>query len=186
MIIGLCGYSRSGKDTAADVLVDNFGFKKYHLAQTMKDCLGLIFGWDADYIENHKEEIDPTFGISPRQVLRAFGTEFAQQTLCNMFPQFNEKVGRKLWIYSLLAQIPLDQDSVIADVRFLHEAEEIKNAGGIIVRVGRPGYPVDLSHGSEREIADIKWDHLITNSGDLQEYKSLVFEWATWNLIKGL
>ena len=177
MIIGITGHSRFGKDTAADVLVNEFGYTKYHLAQKMKDCLNLIFGWDNDYIEKHKEVIDPKWGVSPRQVLRAFGTDFAQHTLCDMYPEFKEKIGRKLWVTSLLEEIPYQSDAVIADVRFLHEVEEIKKQGGIILKVYRPSYPVDLSHASEQEVPNIKEDYLIVNESTLSIYKSTVVEW---------
>ena len=35
MIIGLSGYARSGKDTAADRLVNNHGFVRYSFAAPM-------------------------------------------------------------------------------------------------------------------------------------------------------
>jgi hypothetical protein len=180
MIIGICGHARHGKDTAADVLVNEFGYTKYHLAQKMKDCLNLIFGWSNDFIERHKEEVDSKWGISPRQVLRAFGTEFAQQTLCEMYPEFDMVTGRKLWVKSLLEEIPFQSNAVIADVRFLHEVEEIKNQGGIILKVYRSSHPADLSHGSERDIPNIKEDYLIMNDSTLSSYKGAVLEWMDW------
>jgi hypothetical protein len=173
MIIGITGHQRHGKDTAADVFV-TYGYKRYQFSEKMKTCLLDIFGWDRKFIEEHKEEIDPEWGVSPRQVLRAFGTEFAQGILCNLYPKFKEQTGRKLWAHSLLREIPYDQDAVISDVRFLHEVEEIRKRKGIIVKVARPSFPVDLSHASEQEIVMIREDFLIENDGTLGEFRGKV------------
>jgi len=178
MIVAFAGSSRFGKDTAADVLVTEYGFKKYHIAQKMKDCLQIIFGWDASYIENHKEERDPKYGVSPREVLRIIGTEFGQHLLCDAYPEFKKIVGRKLWVLSTLESIPPGEDAVIADMRFLHEEEETRKRGGIVIRIERPGYPVDLSHASEREIQEISGDFLFMNKGSLLDYQALVREFA--------
>lgn len=173
MLIGVCGSARHGKDTTADVFV-LYGYKRYQFSEKMKKCLFDIFGWDRQFIEEHKEEIDPEWGVSPRQVLRAFGTEFAQTLMCELYPKFKDRTGRKLWAHALLREIPEDEDAVISDVRFLHEVEEIRNRGGLIIKVFRPSWPVDTSHASEREIAEIKEDVLLRNSGTLGEYRSAV------------
>jgi dephospho-CoA kinase len=39
MIIGLSGYARSGKDTAADHLVNEYGFTRYSFAAPMKEAM---------------------------------------------------------------------------------------------------------------------------------------------------
>ena len=39
MIIGLSGYARSGKDTVAETLVNEYGFKRVAFADKIKDLL---------------------------------------------------------------------------------------------------------------------------------------------------
>jgi hypothetical protein len=43
-----------------------------------------------------------------------------------------------LWLRSLLARIPA-QGAVVSDVRFPNEAEAIIEAGGVVIRLSRPG-----------------------------------------------
>ena len=70
MIIGIAGYARHGKDSTADAIVKYFGFKKYALADVMKDACRIIFGWDERHLYGElKDVVDPRFGVSPRHAL---------------------------------------------------------------------------------------------------------------------
>ena len=46
MIIGFVGLIGSGKDTAADYLVNSYEFRRDSFAATLKDAVAAIFGWD--------------------------------------------------------------------------------------------------------------------------------------------
>jgi hypothetical protein len=55
---------------------------------------------------------------------------------------------------------------VVADVRFKHEADKLKEMGGILIRVNRKTEENDYSsHSSELGIDDIECDHTIENDG---------------------
>ena len=166
-IIAITGHARHGKDTLADYLVIRYGYAKYSLAAPLKAAACAMFGWSACDIETEKDCIDARYGITPRQVLQALGTEFGQRTLCDMFPAFASATGRKLWIRSLLARSASEPRLVISDMRFPHEAEEAKAAGAYIIKVVRPSWPVDLSHESESAVAQITPDTIITNGADI-------------------
>ena len=56
MIIGLVGFIGSGKDTAADYLVNFHGFRRDSFAATLKDAVADIFGWDRTLIEGRTTE----------------------------------------------------------------------------------------------------------------------------------
>ena len=67
-IILLCGKKRSGKDTIAEYLVENYNFKHYKITQKLKDCVKVLFNID-DYqsknsnlskLEYYKQIIKPT------------------------------------------------------------------------------------------------------------------------------
>jgi hypothetical protein len=182
MIIGITGNMRSGKDTMADVLNKGFGFSHCSFAGKMKECLQIIFGWSPEYIEDHKDHVDPKWGVSPRQVLQIMGTEFGQFMLMEKFPEFKKTTGRKLWSNALLNSMSPAYDYAISDVRFLHEVEAIRDVGGIIVKIVRPNYPVNTSHASEQDIPKIKEDYKIVNDGTLMEYMEAVSAWAEQTL----
>jgi hypothetical protein len=166
-LIAITGHSRHGKDTIADHLIIRHGYAKYSLAAPLKAAACAMFGWNPSELEELKDWTDERYGITPRQVLQALGTEFGQRTLSDMFPDFAETTGRKLWVRSLLARAASEPFVVISDLRFPHEAEEVKAAGGIIIKVQRTGWPVDLTHESESAVADVVPDWIVQNDSDI-------------------
>jgi hypothetical protein len=56
---------------------------------------------------------------------------------------------------------------IITDTRFPNEAAAIKKAGGIMVRINRPGIKPINDHPSEISLDGYKFDHVINNDGDL-------------------
>jgi hypothetical protein len=174
MIIGISGHARHGKDTIADIIVKHYGFKKHALADVMKEACRVIFGWtDAHLYGDLKDIIDQRYGISPRHALQTLGTQWGQFEL-SKYDSFAETTGRKLWVNSLLSRV--SNDTVISDVRFPHEAEAIKEKGGIIIMVRRTCYPWDHSHESELAVEDIKPDYVIRNCAGLNELERDVLD----------
>jgi rhodanese-related sulfurtransferase len=141
MIIGFVGLIGSGKDTAADYLVNFHGFRRDSFAGTLKDAISSIFGWDRTLLEGRttqarewREQLDvwwsERLGISeltPRWVLQNWGTEVCRKSFHN-----------DIWIASLEHKLLTSNDDiVISDVRFPNEISAIHNAGGIVVRIKR-------------------------------------------------
>lgn len=170
MLIGICGHARHGKDTAADVLVAEFGFRKMSLADPMKDACRIIFPtWtDAHLYGDLKDVVDPAYGISPRHALQSLGTEWGQYKLSE-YDSFEDTTGRCLWVNALLARAT--GDTVIPDVRFPHEAAAIRARGGVVIMVRRTGYPVDMTHESESAMEGIYPDYVIRNAYTLPKYE---------------
>ena len=50
-IIALCGFSGSGKDTVANILISNYGYTKISFGSALKDVLSIVFGWDRTMLE---------------------------------------------------------------------------------------------------------------------------------------
>ena len=82
------------------------------------------------------------------------------------------------WVNALMADykcIPADRapggwdcdNWIITDTRFPNEVAAIKKAGGIIVRINRPGIKPINDHPSEISLDGYKFDHIINNDGDL-------------------
>ena len=56
MIIGICGFIGSGKDTVADYLVNFHGFRRESFANSLKDAVAVVFGWDRILLEGRTKE----------------------------------------------------------------------------------------------------------------------------------
>ena len=120
MIIGICGFIGSGKDTIADYLVNLHHFRRESFASTLKDAVAQVFGWDRTM---------PT--LTPRWILQYWGTEVCRAG-------FHDDI----WIASLENKLRHSQDDVvISDCRFPNEILAIKNAGGRVIRVVRGAEP---------------------------------------------
>jgi hypothetical protein len=144
MIIGVCGFIGSGKDTVADYLVNLHHFRRESFANTLKDAVAAVFGWDRTMLEGRtkqarewREQQDNWWTnrlgivITPRWVLQNWGTEVCRNG-------FHDDI----WIASLENKLRNSTDDVvISDCRFPNEIQAIKNTGGIVVRVVRGAEP---------------------------------------------
>lgn len=145
MIIGICGFIGSGKDTVADFLVNFQGFRRESFANTLKDAAASVFGWDRELLEGRtkesrewREQVDSWWAerlsipdLTPRYILQQWGTEVCRKG-------FHDDI----WIASLENKLRKSTDSVvISDCRFPNEISAIKNAGGRVVWVQRGELP---------------------------------------------
>jgi hypothetical protein len=166
MIIGVCGFIGSGKDTIADYLVNFHEFRRESFASTLKDAVAAVFGWDRTMLEGRtkearewREQVDPWWAarldmptLTPRWVLQYWGTEVCRKA-------FHDDI----WIASLENKLRNSKDNVvISDCRFPNEISSIKNAGGQIVWVQRGALPewyqtaVDANQGSNMALNELK------------------------------
>ena len=145
MIIGICGFIGSGKDTIADYLVNLHRFRRESFANTLKDAVSQVFGWDRTLLEGRtkqarewREQVDPWWAqrldiphLTPRWILQQWGTEVCRKN-------FHDDI----WIASLENKLRNSKDDVvISDCRFPNEIKSIRAAGGIVVRVIRGAEP---------------------------------------------
>jgi hypothetical protein len=145
MIIGFVGFIGSGKDTAADYLVNFHGYRRDSFANTLKDAVAYVFGWDRVLLEGRtkearewREQVDTWWAerlampnLTPRLMLQLWGTEVCRNG-------FHDDI----WIASLENKMRKTKDNiVISDVRFPNEIKAIHNAGGIVVRIKRGDDP---------------------------------------------
>ena len=170
-LVALLGKKRHGKDTVADYLGSKYGYEKYSFANPLKRGAMEMFGLTEEQVfGDQKEVIDPLWGCTPRQILQVLGTELLQFDIQNHIASFKE-IGRLVWVKNFIRfyQNNPGKNLSIADVRFIHEASTIKELGGIVIKVVRPGMPDADLHASEVEIDVIEYDHLIINDGSLQD-----------------
>ena len=199
MIIGVCGFISSGKDTIADYLVGFHGFRRDSFAGTLKDAVAAVFGWDRELLEGRtpearawREQVDQWWAnrlnmpkLTPRWVLQYWGTEVCRRA-------FHDDI----WIAALEARLSRRSDhTVISDVRVPNEIKSIRNAGGKIVWVKRGELPTwyDTAlganagiepdqallanlgiHASETAWIGTEFDYEIDNNGTIEELYSKI------------
>lgn len=175
-LIAFTGAAGSGKDTAAAILIEEFGYEKLSFAGSLKDALAAIFGWSRDLLEgatqesrNWREEEDKWWSaalqrsITPRKMLQEWGTEVGR----NAFHP-------DIWLLSVQRKIQQNPQKkfVITDCRFENEAETLKALGARLIGIRRPMLDCDLGaiHASEAGLPLELLDAVINNDGSLQEF----------------
>jgi len=167
MIIGVGYRARAGKDAIADHLVEHHGFIRAAFADALKQACAEIFGLNkAQLYGKMKEEVDPFWNDTPRNILQKVGTECLRRG-------YRDDV----WVKALERRV-VDHPTayrvnwIISDVRFPNEANAVKRWGGVVWRVDRPDLPqiATSGHASETSMQDFKgWDHVILNDGTITD-----------------
>jgi hypothetical protein len=144
-IIGIVGFIGSGKDTVADYLVNLHQFRRESFANSLKDAVSAVFGWERDMLEGRtkqsrewRETVDEFWAkrlkmpkLTPRWVLQYWGTEVVRRG-------FHDD----MWVASLENRLRKSTDDVIiTDCRFPNEIKAIRNAGGKVIRIVRGPEP---------------------------------------------
>lgn len=180
-IIGLSGYAQSGKDTAAEVLVEQFGYERRAFADPLKQSV-----IDLNPIV---DTLDDGAMVRAAEVLKYYRTfdaikksEFGEEFRV-LWQRQGTEVGRKLrpslWVESTFNSMEDGGKYVITDCRFPNEAEAIKNWGGAIWRITRAGVGPVNDHPSETSLDDYPWDREIRNNYDLPSFRGAVFDAAS-------
>lgn len=119
--------------------------------------------------------------MTVRQFLQELGTDACRNGLhpntwvnalmADYVPQPNKDVAAFLAAEGLPASMNAGKEQmpnwIITDTRFPNEAQAIKDAGGIVIRVDRPGVKAINAHPSETGLDDWEFDHKIMNGSDI-------------------
>lgn len=174
MIIGISGYARAGKDTVADILVNNHGFTKVSWADKLREVLYELnpmvgdgpFG--LDYVQNIIHDYgwdgykDTEYGPEIRRLLQRLGTEAGRQVL-----------GENIWVDTLMNNLP-EGNVVIPDTRYPNEARAVKEHDGVVWRVNRAGTNPVNAHISETGLDHWNFDWQFDNDGTIEQLENQV------------
>lgn len=204
-IIGLVGFIGSGKDTVANMFVDNHGCVQDSFAAPLKDLCSTLFGWErhllqGDTIESRDFRETPDLywtkklnidNFTPRLALQLMGTEVLRN-------HFHEDIWLNSLEYRLRIRHQTDPCVVVSDARFQNELSLIKSMNGFVIWVQRgelPGW-YDVAKTSQtnavnrkimqtryNEVHESEWnwvghpvDYIIKNNGTLDELTQQVAE----------
>ena len=158
-----------GKTTVADLLIEHqhvsFAAPLKRAVWRLLDDLGLK---GFHYVYTDKEAIIPELGVSARHMMQTLGTEWGRACV---HPDFWVMIARAE-TQRIMAD---DRSVVIDDVRFPNEAAMIRDLGGELWRIDRPGVSYDGSHESEGGLEDITPDRVLINDGTITQLLEKIY-----------
>lgn len=187
MLIAFSGLKGSGKDTAAKVLIEEYGFTKIAFADALRDGLLVLDPWVpantggytllplSELIADAGWDWAKTNVPEVRRLMQVFGTEVGRMLF-----------GENVWVDVLKKQFPRLNDPnsryVITDCRFINEAKFVDENDGSVVWIDRPG---NESDGHASESTDVRaWRNwLVVNDQDEEHLRGMVRQIMSWEEI---
>lgn len=163
-LIGVAGRARSGKDTFVLGLI-KLGYTRGAFADALKQVTALVANEPLHNFttDELKEGYSEALGMTRRKALQNVGKGMRDILRDDIWIQ------RLLSTWAAAGEIPF----AISDVRYPNEARLIRERGGIVVNIERPGVG-GLSgeaalHESERPLPTELVDFTIVNDGTVED-----------------
>ncbi len=162
-LIAICGPKGSGKTTVADRLIEQRRFLSRPFAATLKTMLlSMGLTYDQVYGDEKEKPIDWLGGVTARHCMQTLGTEWGRKLIAD-----------DLWVRVWKQRISnLTSHVVVDDLRFPNEAEAVRELGGTIWRVERPGFEHSSEHESEKHV--IEAGTTLLNDGTIEDLNRFV------------
>jgi hypothetical protein len=166
-IIGIAGRKRSGKNTFAEMLQVKHQYQQIAFSDALWNVLLAADpwidpkGWRLSQIM-HDTTRDEAKMMFPeiRRLLQRLGSEGVR-----------DNIGVDTWLNVVTDKIIANPTTsfLVTDVRFENEAQRIRELGGKIIKIERPGVEESYgsNHASEQFVAAIQEDMLVNNESDL-------------------
>lgn len=158
VIVGICGFAGSGKDTFAAMLAEQLHLlgissSRMSLADPMKQFCAQVFGFTYEQLWGSSEQraVPNEHGVTPRRALQTLGTEWGRS------------LDEDVWVRHLVRRAMARSSCKVVicpDVRFHNEAEVIRLAGGIVVKVVR-GEKAKVKGGVEGHASEVEQDSIV-------------------------
>lgn len=175
-LIAFGGFAFSGKDTAADQLVERSGYVKTYMSKPLEQALltldpyinvgGTVgrYSWLHAKVGYDKSKENPEV----RRLLQMLGTEVGRKTFgenCLVDMVSKEIVGYWWDGYSVC----------LTGVRYPNEMEMVRRSRGVSVWVSRPGYNAVNTHSSDNTLGPGDFDIQVINDGTPQDLYDKLF-----------
>ncbi|MBU2793111.1 AAA family ATPase [Acidithiobacillus thiooxidans] len=193
MIIGLTGAAGCGKDTVAEILSREYGFQIIAFSDALYEEVSTAFHVPVAFLKNRETKEKRSFRLSmgrcvdsdfvrvvrdirrsehrptgfsipysPRQILQWWGTDY-RRAQCATY-----------WIDKVRVRLDVDLHWAITGVRFQDEADLVRELGGQMGLVLRPGIEPVEKHVSEAFWRMCNPDMVFRNEGTLEDLAELV------------
>ncbi|MFF1812396.1 hypothetical protein ACFVXW_25345 [Streptomyces sp. NPDC058251] len=173
--VAFIGKARSGKDTAGERLVNQWAFTR------------LAF---ADPLKRMALEVNPyiptSYGVTVRleTLVADTGWEYAKDTypevrrVLQHMGQTVRELDEDFWVRVLMDKVRAadkwNMPVVVTDCRYRNEAEALRAAGFVLVRIKRPDLMTTDTHASENDLNSFPADETLINAGRLFDFHTAV------------
>jgi len=149
VIIGIHGKARSGKTTAANHLIAQYGFMRMSFADALKEAAHLIFGISmVELYSDKKSEFT-------RDVLQKLGTDCCRTLDPGVWVNAMDRKLRELNKFKPHSKIVID------DVRFFNEAEMLMKSWNAGVVKLKAGYADDVTTDQQKKhLSEVDMDRV--------------------------
>ena len=173
-VVGLTGYAGSGKDTAAEALIE-IGYTRLAFADPMREGLLGINPWVC---------VDPSSHVGPpaqfqrlRRIIERMGWDRAKRAYPDiraLQQNYGTEGGRHIhgdtcWTDALKRKMLPGRNYVVTDVRFPNEVGLIHTLGGKVVRIRRHGVAAVNAHVSDTGIDALQVDYELNNDAGIDD-----------------
>jgi len=183
-LIVISGYKGSGKDTAADYLIDSHGYTRLSFADTLKEMVSEQYEVPLNYFHDQKLKevaleqypVVSTDGFTDNihdMLAAEFDSDcWTPRALCILEGSIKRSVKSSYWVQVVLNAIEAlgaNANVVIPDLRYRSEIDQILEAfpEAKITRVDR-GLELDTNDPSERDLDDYPFSNVLDNTKDIK------------------
>lgn len=167
---------QSGKTTAANILIREYGYEPHKFAAPLKQMIRALLastGMSPEEIEARveghlKDEPIPQLRGAPcRSLMVVLGTNWGR-----------EMIYSDLWVDVACSGIRQAIDSglrvVVDDMRFINEYQTLRAIGAVMVKVTRPDHETPEGSTTEGLLKDQRFDIELPNDGTQRGYEDTV------------
>ncbi len=163
-IIALCGPVGCGKSTLADSLIDHHKFIRLSFAAPIKQMIKVLLNCQGASRDEVRRMLWGDLKEHPTRYLSGQSPRHAMQTLGT---EWRDLMHTELWTNIWRGATKFVDRIVVDDMRFTHEAKAVRELGGKIIRIDRPGFGPGF-HFSEIDYMNIIPDFRINNDVNIE------------------
>lgn len=183
-LIALCGAAGAGKDTVADMLPA----RKLAFADTLYAEVAAAWGVEQHVLRCRETKETP---LAVLEISACCDDEFAEihcgrdwecprspRQILQWWGDYRRAQDRKYFVdATTLAIVDCLDDVVITDVRFPNEAAMVRQLGGQLWQIRRPGYEAGgTGHASDTDGSEFRPEVVLENFGSLDDLRRTVLD----------
>lgn len=169
MIIGLSGKMGAGKDAVA-ALMSMVGYRRFAYADALRGEVAEAMKDRADIPSCLSAEAASAIAMAPMSEVYAKPTTQRMRALLQEWgTEYRRAQSQSYWVDKMREKLAGVECAAISDVRFADEAALVRELGGRVWRIERPGTGDGERSGHVSEAMPFDVNYVIHNTGTLED-----------------